>query len=113
MIHSELDRNESLYQGVTTWAATANPRTLGFILASSLIGGAALLVLDWHRWPLAGLLVTAGSIGGWGLIEQRAARPLSPVAVAVKGVLVGLGTIAAVLGGLGLLFWLMGPAPIL
>lgn len=113
MSRSEPQRNESLYQGITTWAASAPSRTLGLLVASSLAGVAAILAVDWHRWPVAGWLVTAASIGGWGLVDHRATRPLGRPARVAKAFLVGLGTVAALLGGLGLLFWLMGPAPIL
>lgn len=106
-------RPESLYAAVTRWAAHARPSTLRLLATLGLGGAGGILLLDWTRWPLAGVLLTLSTIGAWGLVEQRAAHPRTVLVAATESALTGLGTVVAALVALGLLFWLMGPAPVL
>lgn len=111
--HSDDPFHPSLYDGLTNWASHAHQRVLAAITAMGLIAGGALLVYDVRRVPIAGLLLTMSAVAGWGLLEQRSATPHSPLIAATQKLLVVLGTIAAIIAGFGLLFWVMGPAPVL
>ncbi len=105
--------SESLYEIITSWASTANPRLLGGAIA---LGGAlstVLLLIDRNAWPLVALLVTVGAICAWGLVEQFAPRSHARMVSAAEWVLVSLGSVAALAAALGILFRVMGPAPIL
>jgi hypothetical protein len=62
---------------------------------------------------LAGLLLVMATVACWGLLEQRAQVPHSVATRVTQGLLVVLGTVGAMVAGLGLLFWIMGPAPVL
>ncbi|HEY7612197.1 MAG TPA: hypothetical protein VH764_04335 [Gemmatimonadales bacterium] len=106
-----LDR--SLYQGITGWASHASQRLLAGLTATGMVVGAAVVAIDWRRAPLAGLLLIAAAVGAWGLIEQRAVMPHSRLIRAMQGALVLLGAVGAVVAALALLFWVMGPAPVL
>jgi hypothetical protein len=72
-----------------------------------------LLLLDWRYLPISGFLLTGAAVGGWGLLEQRAATPHSTLIRVAQLGLIALGTIGAVVAGYALLFWVMGPAPVL
>jgi hypothetical protein len=110
--HPDLE-NQSLYGGITAWASHARHAVLAALAVTGLIGAGAVLLIDWHRLPLALFLTTGTTIGVWGLVEQRAHVPHSTAITLSQRVLVVAGTIAAALGGFGLLFWVMGPAPVL
>ena len=109
----EAARNESLYQGITTWAAHADRPLLATMLILGLAGAPAVVLLDWRIWPAAALLITVSTVAAWGLIEQQVSSRRSFAVSAAQWLLVAVGTITAVLASFGLLFWLMGPAPIL
>ena len=106
-------RHQSLYDVITGWASHAQQRLLAALAAAGLVAGIALVVSDWRRVPIAGLLLIASAVGAWGLLEQRTATPHSVLIRVLQGLLVLLGTIAAIMGGFALLFWVMGPAPVL
>lgn len=104
---------ESLYSGITRWAAHASTPMLGFLVVAGLPGAAAVLLLDWRRWPFAAILLTAAMVGGWGLVEQRAAHPLSAPVRLAESLLALLGMLLAAGAALGFFFGFLGPAPIL
>lgn len=112
-LHPPVGDGESLYTGITTWAAHASRWILlpGVVAGFGL--GAALLVEGWERIPAAGLPLTVGSIGAWGLIEQRRPKGHRRSRAALQWALVWLGVTGAIAAGLGILLWMMGPAPIL
>lgn len=101
--------NESLYTGITAWARRAHRRDLLILTALGIAVAAGFAVSGWDTFAASGLGIAAASIGAWGMLEQR--TPPGPRAL--QGALVGLGVAGAVLAGLGLLLWIMGPAPIL
>lgn len=103
----------SVYDSITGWAAHARVRWLVALTLAGVAVGAALVLTDWRRAPLAGLVLVASAVGAWGLLEQRTATPHSRVVRAAQTLLVLLGTLGAVIGGFALLFWVMGPAPVL
>jgi len=70
-----------------------------------------VLLLDWHQWALAGLLLSATSIGVWGLIEHWAAQPHSRLVALTEHLLAGLGCAVGFAAALGFLLRLLGPAP--
>ena len=111
--HYDDPQHASIYEGITGWASHARQRLLAGIAFAGIVGGAALLLIDWRHVPFAGLLLTGGAVGAWGLIEQRALVPHSMPITIAQGLLVALGIIAAIVGGFGVLFWVMGPAPVL
>lgn len=110
--HSDPVRH-SLYEGLTQWASHARQRMLAALAATSLLIGSAVVVLDRRRAPVAGLMLIMATVACWGLLEQRAHVPHTTVVRVAQGLLVLLGTLGAVVAGLGLLFWVMGPAPVL
>ncbi|HEX9894784.1 MAG TPA: hypothetical protein VGA78_12720 [Gemmatimonadales bacterium] len=114
MVNSDLQPEaESVYAAVTRWAGHASLRLLTLFTTIGFGGAALVLLVDWRRWPLAGLLLGAGAIGTWGIVEQRAHRPHSRMVNAAEWTLAVVGTLIAMLAALGLFFWAMGPAPIL
>jgi hypothetical protein len=102
---------ESIYAAVTRWAAHAPPSTLRLLATLGLLAAAAILVLEWRRWPVAGALLSVSTVGAWGLLEQRATRPHSRAVGLAETLLAGLGIVVAALVGLGTLLWVLGPAP--
>ncbi|HEY8259464.1 MAG TPA: hypothetical protein VIG08_17530 [Gemmatimonadales bacterium] len=111
--HYDDPQHPSLYDGLTGWASHAHQRLLIGLVAAGIVAAGVILVIDWRRVPISGLLLTVSAVAGWGLLEQRAATPHSALVAATQTILVVLGTIAAVIAGFGLLFWVMGPAPVL
>jgi hypothetical protein len=111
--HFDDPQHASIYDGITGWASHARQRWLASIAFAGSVGGAALLLVDWRHVPFAGLLLTGAAVGAWGLIEQRAMVPHSMATTIAQALLVVLGMIAAIVGGFGALFWVMGPAPVL
>ena len=103
----------SVYDGITGWASHARQRSLVSLTIAGIVIGMTVVLLDWRRGPLAGLVLVASAIGVWGLLEQRAAVPHSRWIQVAQGLLVLLGTVGAIVGGLAVLFWIMGPAPVL
>jgi hypothetical protein len=103
----------SVYDAVTGWAAHARVRWLVAITIAGIAVGVTLVAIDWRRGPLAGLMLMASAIGAWGLVEQRATVPHSKRVRLAQAMLVLLGMIGAVVGGFTVLFWVMGPAPVL
>jgi hypothetical protein len=103
----------SVYDAITGWAAHAGQRLLAALTIVGLMAGSGLVATDWRRAPLAGLVLVASAVGGWGLLEQRARVPHSAGIRMAQGLLVLLGTLGAVIGGFAVLFWVMGPAPVL
>jgi hypothetical protein len=102
---------ESIYTGITRWATHA-PRPLLSVLALLGLGAAAaVLFLDWHRWPLAGMALAASTIGLWGLVDQRAAHPLTRTALVAEQLIAGLGFLGGGAAALGVLLWALGDAP--
>jgi hypothetical protein len=104
---------ESLYSGITRWAAHASRPMLAFLVAAGLPGAAAILLLDWRRWPFAAILFTAATVGAWGLAEQRAPHPHSAPVRLAESLLTLLGMLLAAGAALGFFFGFLGPAPIL
>jgi len=113
MVNSETHRPESLYSEITSWASHARPWGLVLLALLALAGSVGVVLVDWHRWPLAALLLSASTVGAWGLLDQKTVQPHSRAIRALEWLLVGLGIFAALMGGLGVFFWLLGPAPIL
>jgi len=106
-------RPEPITEAVARWARLASTRLLA---AAALLGAgtaAAVLLLDWHWWPAAALSIAVAAFGIWGTLERHYPRPHSLLVRAAKGAAVALGAAGVVVGALGLLFWLLGPAPIL
>jgi hypothetical protein len=102
---------ESIYAAVTRWATHAPPQALTITSILGLGGAITVLLLDWHQWALAGLLLTATTIGAWGLIEHKAAQPHSRLVALTEHLLAGLGCVLGFAAALGLLLGLLGPAP--
>ena len=69
--------------------------------------------MEWRHLPIAGFLLTSSAVAGWGLVEQRATTPHSTSIKVVQGLLMVIGTLAAVIGGFALLFWVMVLVPVL
>jgi hypothetical protein len=79
--------DESLYDGITEWASHAPRKVLSGLTAAGIVIGTAVIATDWRQAPVAGLLLVAAAIGGWGLIEQRASTPHSRLIRVTRGVL--------------------------
>ena len=111
--HFDDPRHPSLYDGITGWASHARPRALAAIALGGITLWAAILGVDWRHGPMAACLLTLSAVAAWGLLEQRAATPHSGFITAAELFLVVLGTATAVVSGFAVLFWVMGPAPVL
>jgi len=111
--HHDDPRHPSVYDAITGWASHARPRTLSTVAAAGCAAWAAFFAADWRLGPAAGVLLTVSAAAGWGLVEQRAATPHSPLTAVAQIVLFVAGTVAAVVSGFAWLFWVMGPAPVL
>jgi hypothetical protein len=111
--HYDDPRHPSAYDAITGWAAHARPRTLWAVAVGGAVVWAALLAADWRLGPAAAVLLTGSAVSAWGLLEQRAGTPHTPLAAAAQLLLFLLGTVAAVVSGFAWLFWVMGPAPVL
>lgn len=103
----------SVYDGITGWASHTRVRWLVALTIVSIAIGIAVVAIEWRRAPLAGLTLVASAIGGWGLLEQGTRVPHSRGVQVAQWVLVALGTLGAIVGGFTVLFWVMGPAPVL
>jgi hypothetical protein len=112
-IHHAYPTDRSILAAITTWAQHADARILWLFLAMVLPGVMILLLTGWQRWPFSTPFFTLGAIGAWGLLERRVQADRSRLASVVESCLLGLGMLMAFLTGLGLLLWVMGPAPIL
>lgn len=104
---------ESLHAGITRWAGQADRTLLALLGGIGASGALVILLVDWRGWPAAGLLISVGAVGTWGLVEQRAVLPHSRLVRVVEALLAVIGGAAAAVATLGILFWLLGPAPIL
>ena len=104
---------EPIDAAIARLGRTASPRVLAALLAIASAGVATVLFVAWHLWPLASLLAALGSFGAWGLIEHRAPSRRGFLLRAAQATVAGVGALAAVTGVLGVLFWALGPAPIL
>ena len=111
--HFDDPRHPSLYDGITGWASHARQRSLAAMVIAGVGAWAAVLGIDWRHGPMAACLLTASAVAGWGLLEQRASTPHSGLITVAELLLVALGTMTAVVSGFALLFWIMGPAPVL
>jgi hypothetical protein len=104
---------ESLHAGIVRWAGRADVTLLVLLAVLGGAGAMVMLTVDWRRWPLAAVLLSVSTVGAWGLVEQKAALPHSRLVIVTEWMLAGIGGTAAATGALGILFWLLGPAPIL
>jgi hypothetical protein len=111
--HYDDPRHPSVYDAITRWASHARPRTLSAVAAGGAVIWAAFLAADWRLGPAAAILLTVSAVSAWGLLEQRAAMPHTPLTATAQLLLFVLGTLAAVVSGFAWLFWVMGPAPVL
>jgi formate hydrogenlyase subunit 3/multisubunit Na+/H+ antiporter MnhD subunit len=109
--HFDDPMHSSLYDGITNWATHAQQWLLASVATLGIGVLGVVAAIDWRFVPVAGCLVTATTVAGWGLLEQRAAKPHSAWTRAVQTSLVIVGSIGAILSGCAFLFWVMGPAP--
>ena len=114
MVRIQLDRpvisGESLYAILGRCAVTTPPIYLGVVAVLSL--GSAYLLRQ-VTWPLVGLCITTACVSIWGLLEQLLPPPRFRAIAMVEWSLVIIGTLVAVASSLGILFWFLGPAPVL
>jgi hypothetical protein len=110
---SDVRAPEPLDEAIARWGRLASPRLLRILGAVAVTGTGIVLAVDWRRWPVASLLAALGCFAGWGLLahqpQERAGLPLRLAQTALAAV----GAVTAGVGLLGLLFWALGPAPIL
>jgi hypothetical protein len=111
--HYDDPRHPSIYDGITGWASHAQQRVLVGLVLAGIAAWTVLLIVDWRHGPAAAVLLTVSAVSAWGLLEQRAATPHSGLITVAQVLLIVLGTTAAVVGGFALLYWVMGPAPVL
>ncbi len=102
---------ESIDVALARWVIHAHPRALLLMSVLGLGGSIAVLLLDWRKWAFAGLLLTASAVGGWGLVQHRAARPHSRAVVITEHLLAALACLIGFFGVVGLLLGLLGQAP--
>lgn len=104
---------ESLHAGIIRWACQADRTLLALLAGIGTTGTLVIMLVDWRVWPAAGMLLSVGMVGSWGLVDQQAGSPHSRLVRVVAALLATIGGGAAALAALGILFWLLGPAPIL
>jgi hypothetical protein len=101
---------DSLFAIIGRCAVATAPRYLGAVLALSVASTTLLRSLS---PSLAALFVMTAAIALWGLMEQLLPPPRRAVVDLAQWLLVGIGGVAAILSALGILFWILGPAPVL
>lgn len=111
--HYDDPRHPSVYDAITGWASHARARILAAVAIGGMADWGALFAADWRLTPAAGILLTLSAVSGWGLLEQHAATPHSRLITTAQILLFLAGTVAAVVSGFAVLFWVMGPAPVL
>lgn len=104
---------ESVHTAITRWARQASVTLLRLLGGIGTLGALVMVTVDWRAWPLGALLLSIGMVGMWGLVDQRSTNPRQRTILLLEALLAIVGGLAAALAGLGLLFWLLGPAPIL
>ena len=110
---SDVRPPEPLDEAMARWGRLASPRLLRVLGVVAVAGIGIVLAVNWHRWPVASLLAALGCFAGWGMLaHQPQERRGLPLRVAQTAFAV-LGAATAAAGLLGLLFWALGPAPIL
>ena len=109
---SDVRPPEPLDEAIARWGRLASLRLLRVLGAVAVAGIGIVLAVDWHRWPVASLLAALGCFAGWGMLAHQPERRGLPLRVA-QTALAALGAITGAAGVLGLLFWALGPAPIL
>lgn len=107
-----LDRG-SLTELLVRRARQASDLRLVIETAAGFSAAVAILVLRPPlRLPLAALAFAFGAFGVWGILDRETnvdtrAAPRTPVILA-RRVVAALGTLAALLGGVGVFFGLLG-----
>jgi hypothetical protein len=111
--HHSVNGGESLYDLVARCAAAARPVSLAGIALVCGAAAAAVLRLNIDAWPLAMFFLTTFATCLWGILEQL--PPIRPrwLIKSLQIVLAVVGSAAAAAGATGVLFWIMGPAPVL
>jgi hypothetical protein len=103
----------SLTELLVERARQASDLRLVIEAAAGFTAAAAIVVLRPPlRLPLAALAFAFGAFGAWGILDREsggetAGEPRTPVRLA-RTVVAALGVIAAVLGGVGVFFGLLG-----
>ena len=98
---------ESFHAAVTGWAATAPIRRLEQLLIVALGLAAGLLLTRLSFWPGAAGSGTVATVAAWGLIEHRQQRHAARGWKVAERVCVAIGTILAIITGIGLMFVLL------
>lgn len=104
---------ESIYAGITRWAARAERHLLEVMFWSGSLGSLAIAVIDTGHFLIATPMITLASIGGWGLAERDRRQHASRLSQFLEATFLVLGCLSAIVGSFALLIWIMGPAPIL
>lgn len=105
--------HESIYTGVTRWAAQAESHLLQVMALAGVLGSLAVVLVDSSRWPVVTPMITMATIAGWGLLKRGEGQLPTRARRLLEAALVALGSLAAVVAAFALLVWIMGPAPIL
>jgi hypothetical protein len=100
---------DSLYSAVMDRASHASTRRLALLLAGTMVGAALVLGAAQTLWPLAALCGTGSAIALWGLVAHETARHPIRVLNWLQQLLVVLGTLLAVVAGLAIFLWILGP----
>ena len=104
---------EPIDEAIARLGRLASPRLLSILGSVAAVGVAGVLLIDWQRWPIASLLGALACFAAWGLIEHRDPGNSGLLLRVTQQAVVALGAIATITGLLGMLFWALGPAPIL
>lgn len=102
---------ESIYTAVTRWAGHAPPPVLRILTVAGLLGAGSVVLLDWRWWPLAGSALAVSAIGLWGLVDQRAPRPLTRGVTIAEQLLTIFGLVVGGVAAIGVLLLALGDAP--
>jgi hypothetical protein len=111
--HHAANGHESLYGLVTACATAARPRILVILTVLSASAALALFLFSNAAWPVAMYFFATATICLWGIVEQTARKPMSRALALLEMLLVVFGCAATLAGSLGVLLWILGPAPVL
>lgn len=98
---------ESFHAALTGWAASAPIRRLEQLLIVSLGLAVALLLVGLRFWPVAAGAGTVATVAAWGLVDHRQQQHHTPGWRLAERLCVVLGTILAILTGIGVMIMLL------
>jgi hypothetical protein len=104
---------ESPFAAMRRWARGQTRHLFLVMAVAGILGAAAVIVIDEAQMIFCAPMISLASLGGWGLLLKRNQTRASRADRLLSALLAGVGGLALLIAVFGLLFWAMGPAPIL